>query len=163
MNFSFHSAYIVVLTEDDAKLRCVGATRREDLPAAGLEFFGDRAIASKGDLVSRSGHRTELKNGEAKVGGSRNLHCAVHAGDFGGFRRRVGVLNRLGFWLGFVALPPEKAHGCRGGSWARDFDFWENLPSEFTQIIWREKEVRDNSPTEAVRSRSSISEQIVFC
>lgn len=98
----------VVLTEDDAKLRSVGGTGRQDLPVAGLEFFGDRAVTSEGDLVSRSGDRAELESGEAEVSRSGNLQSSVHAGGLSGLRLRhgIGVIDRLGFRLGFLALPP---------------------------------------------------------
>ena len=65
-------------SEDHAKLGGVGLNGGEDLPAAGLEVFGDGAIAGERDLVVGGGDRAELKNRDGGVRGTGNLHGVVH-------------------------------------------------------------------------------------
>ncbi|CAL9029057.1 unnamed protein product, partial [Prunus brigantina] len=87
-------------SEHHAKLGRVGATGGEDLPAAGLEVFGNGAVSGESDIVGGSGDRPEFK--DCDVGGSRHLNGAVHARSLDGFRSRVG----LGFGFGVFAFPP---------------------------------------------------------
>ena len=74
-------------SEDHAKLRRVGVTRRQDLPAAGVELVGDGAVSGERDLVGGSGHRPELEDCDVDL--SRDLHGAVHAVNLRRLRVRV--------------------------------------------------------------------------
>ncbi|KAI5327782.1 hypothetical protein L3X38_027178 [Prunus dulcis] len=76
-------------SEHHAKLGRIGATGGEDLPAAGLEVFGNGAVSGESDIVGGSGDRPEFK--DCDVGGSRHLNGAVHARSLDGFRSRVGL------------------------------------------------------------------------
>lgn len=102
---------LLLLSEDHAELRRVGAGRREDLPAAGLEVVGDRAEPGESDLVGGGGDGPELEDGD--VGRPGDLDGAVHAGSFGGRARssqRSGGLG-LGLRFGRAFEPGEKTHG----------------------------------------------------
>lgn len=82
-------------SKDDAELRGVGGTGRQDLPAAGLEVVGDGAESGESDLVGGGSNRPELEN--RNVGEpARDLHGAVHPGHFGGALGGGGL-----FWFGF--------------------------------------------------------------
>ncbi|BBH02953.1 phosphoglucosamine mutase-related protein, partial [Prunus dulcis] len=80
-------------SEHHAKLGRVGATGGEDLPAAGLEVFGNGAVSGQSDIVGGSGDRPKFK--DCDVGGSRHLNGAVHARSLDGFRSRLGLVSGL--------------------------------------------------------------------
>ncbi|KAI3441911.1 uncharacterized protein J3R85_001969 [Psidium guajava] len=107
---------LLLLSEDHAKLRRIGAGRREDLPAAGLEVVGDGAVPGEGDLVGGGGDGPELEDGDA--GRPGDLDGAVHAGSFGGrgvrCSRGIGGLG-LGLRFGRASEPRENTHGVSGG------------------------------------------------
>ena len=77
-----------------AKLRRVGLSCGEDLPAAGLEVFGYGAVAGDRDLVVGGGDGAELENCHGVVGWSGNLDGAVHAW---GLRKGFGCVCTVGF------------------------------------------------------------------
>lgn len=103
------SILVNLVSEDDAELGRVGANRGVDLPAAGLEVFGDGAITGERHLVVRSCDGAELEDGHAGVWRSRNLHRTVHSRHLRGwFSRGIGsaTVVRLHFRFRLLPLPP---------------------------------------------------------